>query len=443
MVRFACERCGKRYAIQGVPVPGRRYRVTCKACGHVIAFTGGEAGLGSGPEPSAAAASEHPQATSVSELLPQAAGSAEANATPSHAVASVPAGPPALEPARAAGPSYIDLFDDHDDEKRPAPADLPVDGPPSWRDLRARPTPPPAPRPPVAGPVRTAARPPEAEERAEVTHEGRVLRRFVVSFAVLWVAILGAAFGVWLWRRNQPPAPPAPGVSTEASTTSGAPAPGPGPQDEPPPAPREPAAPPAPADPDAVTIAPQGGPAVDAGAETLVPPSVPPPPPAPPSPAVEKKRLERRSSAKPTVRTPAAERRARASAPDERAAAVPATPPAASPAAAPPAPDANSSLPEGLAEKEIRKVLDGARKSFQACLRDPSRGMPAAPGERQITLRFNVSPSGQVGYATIDDVEVSSAPVGQCLKKAARGLVFPAFRGDPVRVDAPLSIADR
>lgn len=35
-MKFSCERCGKRYATAKEPTPGRVFRITCKACGHLI-----------------------------------------------------------------------------------------------------------------------------------------------------------------------------------------------------------------------------------------------------------------------------------------------------------------------------------------------------------------------------------------------------------------------
>jgi hypothetical protein len=60
-----------------------------------------------------------------------------------------------------------------------------------------------------------------------------------------------------------------------------------------------------------------------------------------------------------------------------------------------------------------------------------------------VSVRFTVEPEGTVAYPTIDDVAISAAPVGQCLKAAVRSLRFPAFRGDPVKADAPVSIPAR
>lgn len=39
-MKFACEQCGKRYATAEEPLPGRVYRIRCRACGHVIVLRG-------------------------------------------------------------------------------------------------------------------------------------------------------------------------------------------------------------------------------------------------------------------------------------------------------------------------------------------------------------------------------------------------------------------
>ena len=74
---------------------------------------------------------------------------------------------------------------------------------------------------------------------------------------------------------------------------------------------------------------------------------------------------------------------------------------------------------------------------------NPWRGLEQPLGARQVTVRFTVAPEGTVFYPTIDDVAISAAPVGQCLKSAVRSLRFPPFRGDSAKVDAPVSIPAR
>jgi hypothetical protein len=122
----------------------------------------------------------------------------------------------------------------------------------------------------------------------------------------------------------------------------------------------------------------------------------------------------------------------------------PSAPPAApAPTEAPAQEAAAQDLPAGLAPDQIQRVLGANRKPVDACLRNPSRGLDQPLGARQFTLHFMVLPEGTVNYPTIDDVAISSAPLGQCLKAAARALSFPAFRGDPIPVDQVLSISGK
>lgn len=417
MVRFACDRCGKRYAVKGEPVPGRKYRVTCKACGHVLLFTG--APPAPGP---AGAAPAHAQATPASELLPQATGPdgvPEPRRDPDPFGPRPPEPPAPPTPALAAGPDFVDLFGDGGFDGAPPPSaaggELPAtatDDPPSSWATDAAPPPPSDDPPPWPSPSRT----------------GKQLRNIALGGAAFWVVILAIAFGVWLSRRSHAPVQ----SSSAPGATAGAPAAPPAPAlaTDPAPEPPRPDAPPAPlAEATPEPAAPVSEP----------PPAPPPEPPpevtAPPAPAPSPAKRSPPARVKPPARKPAR--------PAQHAAVQP-PPPAPNAAAAPePAAPAPSELPAGLTDAEIQRVLGTARGAFQKCLRDPSRGLPEPLGARQVTLRFNVSPGGEVSYATIDDVAISSAPVGQCLKSAARALVFPAFRGDPLRVDAPVSIPGR
>jgi DNA-directed RNA polymerase subunit RPC12/RpoP len=442
MVRLACERCGKRYAVQGEPAPGRKYRVTCKACGHVILFTGGEALPRSTPEPPPASVEIHAQSTAAADLAPEGPGPdapepARDPAAPPPAVGADPAGS-----GGARGSPFVELFGDGHDEDVPGPENSPTDDPPPWREPD---------RPPQLpeGGTRAArstsagigSRPSQPEEHGDPPPERRGLRSLAIGVAVAWVVVVASVFGAWVWRRSHP-VPVATAGSTGTEATSGAPAPSPPvpPADEPageagrP----EPAAPPA-------AIGPEAGSGSEAAAPEPAAPAIAPlatgapevsPPPAA-APARPEERPARPAPVKPVVRN--------LSRPERRATPRPAPAPAPSAVTAP-EPEASasaSSLPVGLTDDEIQKVLGTARTAFQKCLRDPSRGLTEPIGGRQVTLRFNVSPSGEVSYATIDDVAISSAPVGQCLKTAARGLVFPAFRGDSIKVDAPVSIPDR
>jgi hypothetical protein len=95
-------------------------------------------------------------------------------------------------------------------------------------------------------------------------------------------------------------------------------------------------------------------------------------------------------------------------------------------------------LPAGLSPLVMQTVLTSGKKSFDECVKNPWRGLDAPLGVRQVRLKFTVQPAGKVTGTSIDDPQVSAAPVGQCLKSAATALSFGEFRGDPVQMDTPI-----
>ncbi|HET6414520.1 MAG TPA: hypothetical protein VFG53_20895 [Anaeromyxobacter sp.] len=480
-MRFSCERCGKRYATNDVPVPGRIYRLKCKACGNLI-LVKGEAESTAPDSPSAPSEHTDPApaslewsaaATPLADLVrPSPApgpgeppeGSAEPGPPPP--ASSPPPLTPAPTPAPApSGTRYVELFDERDlAEVTPTPTT-------GSRVLGQGPPPLGAP-PPLAAPA-DAALPPEgspaddpfasvraeleaaaaeermapaslpsperaeepkgAPERPEFSPPAR--RGPVLAFAVAGAAVVLVLVALAVWRPFssgpvQPPASAAPSVPAvlpppAPAETKPAPAPAPPKAAPEPPAPAaEPAKPP----PES-TAAPAPPPAEAPSAK----PSPPPPPPRAPPPRKAEKQV--RPAAKPPERT-AATRREPVSSPAEPS-------PAAALPAASPEPEARereSQLPTGLSPEEVQRVVGTGRRAFDVCLREPSRGLDQPIGARQVTLRFTVEPEGRVSYPTIDDVTISGAPLGQCLKNAARGLSFPAFSGDPVKVDVPIAI---
>jgi len=514
-MRFSCDRCGKRYATKDVPLPGRIYRLKCRACGNLVVVKGDDFLASTPPRTDPAPAASEPSAvTPLSDLAVPAA------PPPPTTAFEPPAAPPAPEEAPAATtgavpppvpaaasapqPKYIELFDERD-----------------FADERAAPTPPPPVAPdPFAVPERTPAgveparrrpmvSPDELREAAEslpqtlvdpFAHSGefepapvaqdvspsrpshpaptpgparavsvheihprpsshrpaprarRVGAAVWIGSMALVVAAAGAGFVVFRpTQRATPPAsaaaahfPSAPAPASPAPTADGREHVPAGdkvavqPTGENPAPPPQPAAAPAsaaaaePAAPAAPLPEPAPQPAGDASPPARVAAKASPPPrtapartekPARPARPARSERMERKVATSERRETP-----------DAPTAAAP-PPAAASPGAEPEADE-----PTGLSQDQIRRALAGGRKGFDACLKDPWRGLDQPVGPRQITLRFTVSPEGTVGYATIDDVTISGAPVGQCLKAAARGLTFPSFQGDPVKVDAPITI---
>jgi len=546
MMRFSCTRCGKRYVTRDVPVPGRIYRLKCKACGELIVVKGGAAAAGPS-RPDASAASSDAQAAeamgSITPLAPPLGGADEPlSSTPSLAPTPVPAGDePVLPPSPAerpgpvleahpsplhavpsappvapsgGGPKYIELFDPSDPEAAPLGSAPPAPPPalsrvahapsitavePPVRELKAdrspvaadaspseaetapnrvadnvvrdflaplepvvEPEPTPVSRDVIPAPLQVPRTTTARDSALFPTERRRPVLLFPAILAVLVLLVGGA--GVALWRHGAsggnrgesasatpprqaeqrlapapPPAPPAP----EPRPTPPAAA-----EAQPPPAPSAPPSAPAPA----AAAAPVPAPPPAAAPAAAPPTSAAAPEP---SPATRTAHAENKHPAPPPPRpaakpTKPAEHKV-ASADHRDAQEADAAPPAA-PAPAPAAPataeasgeqGGAAELPNGLTSEQIRHVLGSARKSFDSCLKNPSRGLDQPLGERQVTLRFVVEPEGSVTYPTIDDVAVSSTPVGQCLKAAAKALSFPAFRGDPVSVDQAVNIPAR
>lgn len=480
-MKFSCERCGKRYATADLPIPGRIYKLKCKACGHLIVVKGSAAAALAAAEKSAAPT---PTPTPMPMPMPTAApfsspppmpgqrGLGEGQAEPQPefilqplAEPVVPTAAPAPQPAsapdgalRAPGETgYVDLFADGgltglslssplpSREATPAEApratsteavpDVARADPFAFRraELAARAeTPTPDRSPPLPAP-----------RMPEFTRPRKQKNRAPVVLVGLGLAAIGVVVTLALWRSDPAPRDAA-ASSTPAPSRAAAPAPAPA-RTSPAPAARPSA--PAPAEP-GEPVQPEDA----ATAENGV--TAPQAPPARPPPALAKSesRPAPRPAAKPKAPARAeparpprvAERDRRTEKQDRRDVAKAEQPRAAAPPA-PPEPDrasqdADADLPTGLAPEEVQKVIAASRKAFDTCLRNPSRGLDQTLGARQITLHFTVQSGGSVAYPTIDDVATSSAPVGQCLKKSAAGLAFPAFRGEPVQVDLPIAI---
>jgi hypothetical protein len=280
-----------------------------------------------------------------------------------------------------------------------------------------------------------------APRMPEFTRPRKQKNRAPVVLVGLGLAAIGVVVTLALWRSDPAPRDAA-ASSTPAPSRAEAPAPAitsPAPAARPnEPAPAEPGEPVQPED---AATAENGVTAPQA------PPARPPPARAKaesrpaPRPAAKPKAPARAEPARPPRvaerdrRTEKQDRREVAKAEQPRAAATPASP---EPDRAPQ--DADADLPTGLAPEEVQKVIAASRKAFDTCLRNPSRGLDQTLGARQITLHFTVQSGGSVAYPTIDDVTTSSAPVGQCLKKTAAALAFPAFKGEPVKVDLPIEI---
>ncbi|HZX97363.1 MAG TPA: GYF domain-containing protein [Myxococcales bacterium] len=111
----------------------------------------------------------------------------------------------------------------------------------------------------------------------------------------------------------------------------------------------------------------------------------------------------------------------------------PAAPPP-KPAAAPPA------LSTGLTADQVRRKLDENKPALQGCVDEALRHDPHLRVGK-IHIATTIAPSGQVTAARIDRRAVEEAPLGACLRKATRRIVFPQFSGQAFDVDIPIVVS--
>jgi F0F1-type ATP synthase membrane subunit b/b' len=100
-------------------------------------------------------------------------------------------------------------------------------------------------------------------------------------------------------------------------------------------------------------------------------------------------------------------------------------------------PDATTAL----SPEAVQKVVSASRRAFEGCIADAAkRGTDTKFDGRKVALRLNVNPNGFVTYPTLDDVTLNRTDLGECLKSAARLMVFPKFQGDVFHVEVPLTL---
>ena len=94
-----------------------------------------------------------------------------------------------------------------------------------------------------------------------------------------------------------------------------------------------------------------------------------------------------------------------------------------------------------LGEAAIRNTLAANSGAFSSCI---TRAGRADAGLRHDTrapvLQLVVRPTGRVSRATLADPAWNNSALGQCLTAAARRMVFPAFEGEELQVEAPLKL---
>lgn len=215
-------------------------------------------------------------------------------------------------------------------------------------------------------------------------------------------------------------------------------------------------------------------PPASAPVEAPVPPQAPPPAPAaepepPPTlvPPPAPKPVAPKPVARPVARAPAATApvaRARvparaappAAAVETRAAAPRPEPAAAEPApsvaqppprAKEPEPPAVAAVPASsvpsrrLAPASVERAIARKKVSFDQCV---DQALAAPGGEalagRKIALLIAVESGGLVEAAQVEQPEIEGSALGACLRRAAGGLLFPPFEGEPVGVRIPLQL---
>jgi len=111
----------------------------------------------------------------------------------------------------------------------------------------------------------------------------------------------------------------------------------------------------------------------------------------------------------------------------------------APPQAKPPEPAPAPSARGGLTADDVHRKLDENKPFLQSCIDDALRRDPKLRVGR-IRVATTIAPSGQVTAARIDKRGVDESPLGACLKRATRRILFPPFAGQAFDVDIPIVV---
>jgi outer membrane biosynthesis protein TonB/DNA-directed RNA polymerase subunit RPC12/RpoP len=99
-------------------------------------------------------------------------------------------------------------------------------------------------------------------------------------------------------------------------------------------------------------------------------------------------------------------------------------------------PDAATALTQDV----VNRVVGANRKAFTGCITSAADSGVKLDG-RRVALRITVNTNGTVTYPTLDDQSLNATEMGQCLKSAARLMIFPKFKGDPFHYEVPLILS--
>lgn len=420
-MKFSCDRCGKKYATAETPAPGRVYKLKCKACGHLIVVKTPSSASAPSLANEPASAKAPSAAAEPSPAPPEVDIEVEQSVALNTPVPTRTAEPTAEismltamgDPSTAPGEGgYVDIFADSPTASPPpaAPDDpflkaargsLPdhFGGTPPLSDPFAdmrdelgepsaspqRPSPPPRAQQPL--PASPPTRRPEEKKKGGLP---------VALIGIGFAAIIAIVVVVALKSSKRPEPTPAPPVPVAVLT------------------------PPTPP-PELVKVAP---------APVAQPAATPEP-----KPRREEKRvvkLEPRPPPKPEPRV------------EPKPKPPPPPPPPRQETVARVEPEKPVQLPDAasaLSPEAVQRVVNSSRRAFESCIESAARrGTETTFDGRKVGLRLNVNPNGFVTYPTLDDVTLNRTDLGECLKAAARLMVFPKFQGDPFHVEVPLTL---
>ncbi|ADO74141.1 AgmX/PglI C-terminal domain-containing protein [Stigmatella aurantiaca] len=95
----------------------------------------------------------------------------------------------------------------------------------------------------------------------------------------------------------------------------------------------------------------------------------------------------------------------------------------------------------GPPQEEVLRVVANSQSAIQGCVEKELRKNPSFRGGK-VVLTATVGTSGAVKKASLDRKELDKSPVGDCIKKSAKRMVFPAFEaGEDVDLEIPLVLS--
>lgn len=90
-----------------------------------------------------------------------------------------------------------------------------------------------------------------------------------------------------------------------------------------------------------------------------------------------------------------------------------------------------------LDQAKVAKVIGDQMKAFNQCVEQQLKRNPSFKAGK-VMLTITVKPSGTVTDPKLNKPDVDSSELGECIKKAAKRMVFPRFEGEEETVEAPL-----